>query len=203
MSKPKPPPKPDVAAMAAKLRQRACEKLRLDASKLSPADEIRADRFGVNWLHITDAQAAKVRGEAIDLDAFNVASRTVEDELRAAVENGGRSTLTEARKKLAELLDVSLDDDESPELAAERETRRRQHLEAECGVPELRQKIAELESELAALRGGVALSWSPQPEQQRQSTPAPANVVPLRQTLEAEHVHGAPTSRRPGHGSRE
>jgi hypothetical protein len=59
--------KPDIAAMARKSRQRACELLGLDPNSLRPADEILVNRVGALRVLVADYEAAQLRGERIDV----------------------------------------------------------------------------------------------------------------------------------------
>jgi hypothetical protein len=88
-------PKPDIAAMARKSRQRACELLGLDPNSLRPADEILVNRVGALRVLVADYEAAQLRGEKIDVTEYIRASEALEALVRA----DRRATVRQRRKK--------------------------------------------------------------------------------------------------------
>jgi hypothetical protein len=99
-------PKPDVRQMTAKLRSQVCSLLRLDESKLTPGDEILVARVGTLRVLVSDAEAAQLRGERIDLPLYLEASRALEDALRGdhRMSEGSPAALEAARQKMREVL---------------------------------------------------------------------------------------------------
>ena len=141
------------------------EALKLDPSKLSPADEITISRAGILKLQLSDLEAAALAGKPIDTAKFCATSEMFEALLRhkhaAAVNADGVSvTLESARRRMAELLNVDLLEDEGRQA--------RQEWEAKQA------RIAELERENAELK--ERLASAPQPS----SSSTPANVVPMK-----------------------
>ena len=110
--------KPDIREMTERLRRQACEKLKLDYNTLTPAATIRADRFGINLLRVTDDHAAMLRGEKVNLDDFNAASKQVEADLNEAhhveraPEGGDPRALQAAREEMGRLLGLMLSERE-------------------------------------------------------------------------------------------
>jgi hypothetical protein len=98
--------KPDVRQMTAKLRSQVCALLRLDESKLTPGDEVLVARVGTLRVLVSDAEAAQLRGERIDLALYLEASRALEDALRGdhRMSEGSPAALEAARQKMREVL---------------------------------------------------------------------------------------------------
>jgi hypothetical protein len=167
--KPKPTPKADLATQARRLREDTCRQLGLDPAKLSAGDELVVSRAGALRLLISDLEAQQLAGRPIDVGKYVEASealeRIVRVDRRAGVgEDGVSPGLRAAREKMAQLLDVILD--ETPDEARAREYAERAALEAE--VEKLRLEVAELK--------GQRVPPAPQPA----ARPASENVVPMR-----------------------
>jgi hypothetical protein len=99
-------PKPDIAAMARKSRQRACELLGLDPNSLRPADAILADRVGVLRVLVADYEAAQLRGEQIDVVKYIAASESLEALVRAdrRMVDGSPAAEEDARNRMRQVL---------------------------------------------------------------------------------------------------
>ena len=107
----------DAHQLSKQLRLQMIEALKLDPSKLSPADEITMSRAGILKLQLSDLEAAALAGKPIDTAKFCATSEMFEALLQhkhaAAVNADGVSvTLESARRRMAELLNVDLLEDE-------------------------------------------------------------------------------------------
>lgn len=170
---PQPPKPPNVAAMQARLRKETIALLGLKASKLDPGDEILIARAGCLRLLVADLEAAALHGDKISVGPYVEASAELERIVRnahhvAVNADGAPEALASARRKMAELMGIVLN--ETPD---EAEQRRQAELDG------LHKRIAELEA-LLAERPLPAATPSPPRSETPQPSPAPDNVVPLR-----------------------
>jgi hypothetical protein len=140
---PAPSKPPNVAAMQARLRKETIALLGLRASKLDAGDEIMIARCGALRLMVADLEPAALHGDKIVVSSYVEASteheRIVRDAHRVAVNaDGAPEALASARRKMAELMGVILNETPSQE-----EQRRRDELDG------LHNRIADLEAQLA------------------------------------------------------
>jgi hypothetical protein len=168
-------PKPDIAAMARKSRQRACELLGLDPSSLRPPDEILVNRVGALRVLVTDYEAAQLRGERIDVAEYVRASEALE-------------ALVRADRRLI---------DGSP--AAEEDARNRMREVLSRIAPEI---VAQSDAEDAAVERAELAAEAPEPEPDLPADPEPSpkNVVPFPPVEQPKYYPGrTPDGRPPPH----
>jgi hypothetical protein len=121
-------PKPDIAAMAKKSRQRACELLGLDPNSLRPADEIFVNRVAVLRVLVADYEAAHLRGERIDVAEYVRASEALEALVRADRRTiaGSLEAEEDARQRMREVLRAV-----APEVVAQSDAEDAERLQAQ------------------------------------------------------------------------
>jgi hypothetical protein len=167
---------PDIAAMSRKSRQRACELLGLDPNSLKPADEILVARVGALRLIVSDAEAAALRGEQIDLPKYIAASEALEAAIRTdhqMTDLGSPAAEERLKEKFREVIGLRPKGDPDDPDAASSETE------------QLRQRVAELEAENLKLRWGdlppSAEEVASEPASDAPAALPPENVVPFRE----------------------
>ena len=176
--------KPDIREMTERLRRQACEKLKLDFNKLTPAETIRADRFGINLLRLTDDHAAMLRGEKVNLDDFNAASKQVEADLNEAhhveraPEGGDPRALRAVREKMAHSLGIG----ETWDLTDKQVDHLRLHELADL-ENEIFDLKAQLEAQSAEKAAKVPEAIARASETPQEQPAASNNVVPIRDQL--------------------
>jgi hypothetical protein len=166
--------------MSRKLRLQTCALLKLNPENLSAGDEILVSRIGALRMLVSDAEAAQLRGERIDLPAYIAASKELESAVRVdhRMQLGTPEAEERARAELEALfrqvIGASRKDDDDPTGLSETER--------------LRQRIAELEEENFRLKWGDAPPSSAElsPPETQPTQPSAENVVPFASTRTAD-----------------